>query len=103
MFTSEICEVFKNTYFEEYLQTTASEFIGDITLFHETILKKNTNGKTNFQDAKEYNRKQHLEWWIKTNDVKFGSADILVSFLRSFSKYKKCTKYQEKVQRSAQS
>ena len=33
----------------------ASEFIRDTTLFHETILKKDTNGKTNFQDGKEYN------------------------------------------------
>ena len=40
---------------------TALEFIGDTTLFHETILKKHTNGKTNFQDGKEYNRKQHFE------------------------------------------
>ena len=31
---------------------TASEFIGDTTLFHETILKKQTNGKTSFQDDK---------------------------------------------------
>ena len=91
-FPVKFCEVFKNTYFEEHLQTTASEFIGDITLFHDTILKKNTNGKTNFQDGKVYNRKQHLEWWIKTNDVKFGSADILVSFLRSFSKNVPSTK-----------
>ena len=52
---------FKNTYFEEHLRTTASEFIGDTTLFHETILKKHTNGKTNFQFGKDYNRKQHLE------------------------------------------
>ena len=39
----------------------AAEFIGDTTLFHETILKKHTNGKTNFQDDKGYNRKQHSE------------------------------------------
>ena len=39
------CEVFKNTYFEEHLRMTASEFIGD-----------------NFQDDKEYNQKQHFEW-----------------------------------------
>ena len=45
-------KVFKNTYFEEHLRTTASGFIGDTTLFHETILKKHTNGKTNFQDEK---------------------------------------------------
>ena len=56
MFSCKICEVFKNTYFEEHLRTTASEFIWDITLFHETILKKHTNGKTNFQDGKEYNQ-----------------------------------------------
>ena len=42
--------------------TSTSEFIGDTTLFHETILKKHTNGKTNFQDGKEYNQKQHFEW-----------------------------------------
>ena len=58
----EIYEIFKNTYFEEYLRTTASEFIGDTTLLHETILKKHTNGKTNFQDGKEYNQKQNFEW-----------------------------------------
>ena len=62
MFSCEICEVFKNTYFEGHLQMTASEFIGDTTLFHETILKKHRNGKTNFQDGKEYNRRQHFEW-----------------------------------------
>ena len=45
MFSYEICEVFKNTYFEGHLQMTASEFIGDTTLFHETILKKDTNEK----------------------------------------------------------
>ena len=39
MFSCEICNVFKNTYFEEQMSTTASEFIGDTTLFHETILK----------------------------------------------------------------
>ena len=61
MFSCEIWKVFKNTYFEEHLRTTASEFIGDTTLFHETILKKHTNGKTNFQVGKDYNRKQHLE------------------------------------------
>ena len=48
------------TYFEGHLRTTASEFIGEITLFHETILKKHTDGKTNFQDDKEYNQKQLL-------------------------------------------
>ena len=26
------------------------------------ILQKHTNGKTNFQDVKEYNQKQHCEW-----------------------------------------
>ena len=62
VFSCEICEIFKNTYFEEYLRTTASEFIGDTTLLHETILKKHTNGKTNFQDGKEYNQKQHFDW-----------------------------------------
>ena len=62
MFSCEICEVFKNTYFEEYLRTTASEFIGDTAHFHETILKKHTNGKTDFQDGKECNRKHHFEW-----------------------------------------
>ena len=56
------CENLRNTYFEEHLRTTASEFIGDTTLLHETILKKHTNGKTNFQDGKEYNQKQHFEW-----------------------------------------
>ena len=62
MFSREICEVFNNTYFEKHPQTTDSEFIGDNTLFHETILKKHTNGKTNFQDSKEYNQKQHFDW-----------------------------------------
>ena len=62
MFACEICEIFKDTYFEEHLRTTASEFIGDITLFHETILKKHTDAKTNFEDDKEYNQKQHFEW-----------------------------------------
>ena len=57
----KICEIFKNTCFEEHLRTTASEFIGDTRLFHETNLKKHTNGKTNFQDGKENNRKQHFE------------------------------------------
>ena len=58
----KFCEAFKNTYFEEHLRMTASEFIGDTTLFHETVLKKHTNGKTSFQDGKEYNLKQHFEW-----------------------------------------
>ena len=61
MISCEICEVFKNTYFEENLRTITSEFIGDTTLFHQMILKKHTNGKTNFQDGKENNRKQHFE------------------------------------------
>ena len=61
MFSCEICEVVKNTYFEEHLRRTASEFIGGTTLFHETNLRKKTNGKTNFQDGKEYNQKQNLE------------------------------------------
>ena len=61
MFSYEICEVFKNTYFEGHLQMTASEFIGDTTLFHETILKKNTNEKKKkIQDGKEYNRSSIL-------------------------------------------
>ena len=33
----------------------------DTTLLHETILKKHTNEKNNFQDGKAYNRKQHFE------------------------------------------
>ena len=37
------------------------QFIGDNTLLHVTILKKHTNGKTNFQDSKEYNQKQKFE------------------------------------------
>ena len=57
----KIREVLKNTYFEEHLRTTASEFIGDTTLFHETILKKHTNGNNNFEDGKEYNQKQYFE------------------------------------------
>ena len=76
MFSCEIWEVFKNTYFKEHLRTTTSEFIGDAMFFDETILKKHANGKTNFQDVKEYNQKQHFEWWIKTNNVKFVSTDI---------------------------
>ena len=59
--SSEICKVFNNTYLEEHLQTTTSEFIGDTTLFLEMILNKHTNGKTNFQDGKYYNRKQLFE------------------------------------------
>ena len=61
MFSCEICKSFKNTCFEEHLGTTASKFIQDTTLLHETILKKHAKGKTNFQDGKEYNRKQHFE------------------------------------------
>ena len=57
VFSCEICKISKNTYFEEHLRTTASEFIGDTTLLNETVLKKHTNGKTNFQDDKEYNQK----------------------------------------------
>ena len=55
------CENLRNTYFEEHLRTTASEFIGDTTLLQETILKKYTDGKTSFQDSKEYNQKQQFE------------------------------------------
>ena len=62
LFSCEICEIFKNTYFEEYLRTTTSEFIGNTTLLRETILKKHKNGKTSFQDGKQYNQKQHFEW-----------------------------------------
>ena len=62
MFCCEITDIFKNTYFEEHLRTTAAEFIEDAALLHETIFKKHTNGKTNFQDAKEYNQKQHFDW-----------------------------------------
>ena len=61
MFSYEICGIFKNTYFEEHLRATAPEFIGDTTFFHETILKTHANGKTSFQDGKEYNQKQHFE------------------------------------------
>ena len=61
MLSCEISEIFKNTYFKEHLPTTASEFIGDSALLHETILKKHTNGKTNFQDGNEYNQKQDFE------------------------------------------
>ena len=52
MFFWEIFEIFKNTYFEERLQATTSEFMEDTMLLHEMILKKRTNGKTNFQDGK---------------------------------------------------
>ena len=62
VFSCEIYEIYKYTYFEEYLRTTASEFIGDTTLLHETILKKYTKGKSNFQDGKQHHRKQHFEW-----------------------------------------
>ena len=58
----EICEICKNTYFEEHLWTTASESVGNTTLLHEAISKKYTNGKINFQDGKEYNQKQHFDW-----------------------------------------
>ena len=51
-FSCEICKVFKNSYFEKHLRTTASEFIGDTALLHETIFKKHANGKTNFQDGR---------------------------------------------------
>ena len=66
MFPVKFFEVFKNNRFMKERSIpdkfrTAPEFIGDTTLFHETILKKHTNGKTNFQDGKEYNRKQHFE------------------------------------------
>ena len=61
MFSCEISEIFKNTYFEEHLGTTASEFIGDTTLLHETILKKHTNEKSNFQDGTGYNQNQYFE------------------------------------------
>ena len=61
VFSYEICGIFKNTYFEEHLRATAPEFIGDTTFFHETILKTHANGKTSFQDGKEYNQKQHFE------------------------------------------
>ena len=54
-------ETFLGTYFEEHLRTTASEFVGDTTVFHETILKKHTNGKNNIQGDEEYNWKQHFE------------------------------------------
>ena len=62
MFSFAICEIFKNAYFEEHLRTIASEFIRDTTLLHETILKQHINRKTNFQDGKDYNQKQHFEW-----------------------------------------
>ena len=62
MLSSKIWETFKNTFLQEHLRTTASEFIGDTTLLRETILKKHTNGKTNFQDGKEYNQKQNFKW-----------------------------------------
>ena len=52
----------ENTYFEEHLRTTASEFIGDTTFLHETILKKHTNGETNFQDGNKYNQKELFDW-----------------------------------------
>ena len=61
MFSCEIYKVFKHTNFEEHLQITASEYIGNNTLFGEMSLKKHTNGKTNFQDGKEYKRKQNFE------------------------------------------
>ena len=62
MVSREICKTFNNKYFEEHLRTNASEFIGDTTLLREKILKKHTNGKTNFQDGKEYNQKQNFKW-----------------------------------------
>ena len=62
MLSSKIWEIFKNTFLQEHLRTTASEFIGDTMLLRETILKKHTNGKTNFQDGKEYNQKQNFKW-----------------------------------------
>ena len=61
MLESLLINVFENTYFEEHQRTTASEFIGDTALFHVTLSKKETNGKTNFQGGKDYNRKQHFE------------------------------------------
>ena len=62
MFSCEICETFKNTYFQEHMRTIASEFVSDTTLLHETILKKHTNWITNLQDGKEHNQKQHFDW-----------------------------------------
>ena len=84
MFSYEIMK-FLRTPILKNIWTIASEFIRDTTLLHETILKKHTNRKTNFQDGKEYNQEQYFEWLIKTNDLKFISTDILVSLLRPFS------------------
>ena len=41
VFSCEVCKIFKSTYFEGHLWTTASEFIRDTALLHETILEKN--------------------------------------------------------------
>ena len=52
----------------EQLLLNLSEFIWiDAMLFDETILKKHANGKTNFQDVKEYNQKQTF-WMMNKNE-----------------------------------
>ena len=38
MFSFEICDIFKNTYFEEHLQTATSELIVNINLLIELTL-----------------------------------------------------------------
>ena len=38
MFSSEYCEIFKNTYFEEYLLTAASNFLKQLQKSGEQLL-----------------------------------------------------------------
>ena len=39
MFSSEYCEIFKNTYFEEYLLTAASDFLKQLQNSGEQLVR----------------------------------------------------------------
>ena len=83
MFYCEYCKTFKNTYFEEYLQTAASESFSfyDVTLnvfLHEKITTKYTRSEEDiFSKMKQ--KKTHSKTQVDEKSLPFH--DVLHEFV----------------------
>ena len=92
VFSCEIWEVFKNTCFEEHLRERLLLNLSEILRFFMKGYQRNIQiEKPIFKMAMSITESNILnDKYVKTNNVKFVSSDILLSFLRPFSNYKKC-------------
>ena len=61
-FPAKYTKFLRTTILKNICERLLLNLSGYSTFFLEAILKKHTNGKTSFQESKEYNQKQHFEW-----------------------------------------